>query len=158
MIPRQFFVTTGSGVSKISHLNSFDKALFEAGIDNCNLVRVSSILPPGVVQIPPRKIESGSIVFCVLGCMNGGAGEKISSGIGWAKCRSLSGDEDFGLIAEDAGFKDESSLRSDIKEKLVEMAESRNMEILEDNYLTKELSEIPRESFGSVVAALVFLP
>lgn len=45
MIPRYYFVVSGSALSPVSHLNAFDGALKEAGIHNLNLVEVSSILP-----------------------------------------------------------------------------------------------------------------
>ncbi|UCG37626.1 MAG: pyruvoyl-dependent arginine decarboxylase, partial [Candidatus Bathyarchaeota archaeon] len=46
MIPRYFFLTKGSGKNK-ERLQSFELALRAAGIHHCNLVNVSSIVPPG---------------------------------------------------------------------------------------------------------------
>ena len=43
-------------------LNAFDNALLAAGIGNINLVRVSSILPPGVELVSLPKIKPGAIV------------------------------------------------------------------------------------------------
>ena len=50
MIPQRFFVTSGKAFSPISELNALDLALKNAGISQCNLVPVTSILPHGCVE------------------------------------------------------------------------------------------------------------
>ncbi|MEM2440028.1 MAG: pyruvoyl-dependent arginine decarboxylase, partial [Candidatus Bathyarchaeia archaeon] len=51
MIPKYFFLTKGVGKHK-EQLQSFELALRNAGIQHCNLVNVSSIIPPGCKLIP----------------------------------------------------------------------------------------------------------
>src|SRR5512138_2968461 len=46
LVPRQVFFTKGVGRHR-DKLRSFEIALRGAGIEKCNLVSVSSILPPG---------------------------------------------------------------------------------------------------------------
>lgn len=53
MVPTQMFLTRGVGVHK-EKLTSFEEALRSAGVEYCNLVSVSSILPPHC-KIIPRK-------------------------------------------------------------------------------------------------------
>ncbi len=69
MIPKEVFFTKGLGVHK-EKLQSFEMALRGAGIAGCNLVYVSSILPPGCRIIGFRqgikKIEPGQITYCVM--------------------------------------------------------------------------------------------
>ncbi len=69
MIPRYFFLTKGAGVHK-EYLQSFELALRNAGIHHCNIVKVSSIVPPGCKLIPRQKglkmIKPGEITFIVL--------------------------------------------------------------------------------------------
>ncbi|MDH5406434.1 MAG: arginine decarboxylase, pyruvoyl-dependent [Candidatus Aminicenantes bacterium] len=69
MIPSKVFLTKGVGKHK-DKLQSFEHALRKAGIAYCNIVRVSSILPPGCVVISREKglnlIEPGEIIYCVL--------------------------------------------------------------------------------------------
>ncbi|MBU4582499.1 MAG: pyruvoyl-dependent arginine decarboxylase, partial [Proteobacteria bacterium] len=43
-VPKQIFFTKGVGLHK-EELHSFELALRDAGIEKCNLVQVSSILP-----------------------------------------------------------------------------------------------------------------
>jgi len=54
MVPKYFFLTKGVGKHK-ERLQSFELALRNAGIQRCNIVNVSSIIPPGCKQILQRK-------------------------------------------------------------------------------------------------------
>jgi arginine decarboxylase len=67
-------------------LNAFDNALLAAGIGNINLVRVSSILPPGVELVPLPKIVPGAIVPTAYSSMSSEVpGEVIAAAVGWAR-------------------------------------------------------------------------
>ncbi|HNT34440.1 MAG TPA: arginine decarboxylase, pyruvoyl-dependent [bacterium] len=69
MVPKKVFLTKGLGHHK-EELRSFELALRDAGIEKCNLVQVSSILPPGCKIIPRKdglaQLKPGQITFCVL--------------------------------------------------------------------------------------------
>lgn len=69
MIPQYFFLTNGVGRHKDS-LQSFELALRDAGIHHCNLVNVSSIIPPCCRFITREKglkmIEPGEITYVIL--------------------------------------------------------------------------------------------
>jgi arginine decarboxylase len=56
-VPKRIFFTKGVGIHK-EELHSFELALRDAGIEKCNLVQVSSILPPGC-----QVISKASVVF-----------------------------------------------------------------------------------------------
>lgn len=69
MVPTHMFLTRGVGVHR-EKLASFEQALRGAGVAYCNLVSVSSILPPGC-KIMPRKrgellLKPGEITHCVM--------------------------------------------------------------------------------------------
>lgn len=68
-IPKKIFLTKGVGVHK-DRLASFELALRSAGIEKCNLVYVSSILPPNAEVISREKgiriLNPGQITFCVM--------------------------------------------------------------------------------------------
>jgi arginine decarboxylase len=68
-LPRYIFFTKGAGKHK-EKLSSFEVALRDAGIQKFNLVRVSSIFPPGCKVIPKSKglamLQPGQVVFVVL--------------------------------------------------------------------------------------------
>ncbi|MGC9553804.1 MAG: pyruvoyl-dependent arginine decarboxylase [Thermoplasmatota archaeon] len=69
MIANKLFLTRGKGVHK-DQLQSFEMALRDAGIEACNLVNVSSIVPPKCKIISAREgkqhIRPGEITFCVM--------------------------------------------------------------------------------------------
>ena len=68
-VPSRIFLTKGVGRHK-EKLASFELALRDARIARFNLVRVSSIFPPGCKIIPRNqglpRLDSGEVVFCVL--------------------------------------------------------------------------------------------
>lgn len=69
IVPRYFFLTKGVGRHK-DYLSSFELALRDALIERCNIVTVSSIVPPGCKMTPREKgvrmIHPGEITFVVL--------------------------------------------------------------------------------------------
>jgi len=69
IVPKRIFLTKGVGRHR-DKLSSFEAALRDAGIAAYNLVRVSSILPPGCKFIPRRQsleyMSPGEITFVVL--------------------------------------------------------------------------------------------
>ncbi len=69
MIPKFMFLTKGVGSHK-ERLASFELALRNAGIHRCNIVTVSSIIPPGCKLISKeeglKRLQPGEITFAVL--------------------------------------------------------------------------------------------
>jgi arginine decarboxylase len=65
-LPKHFFLVSGSGESS-TELNAFDAALLGAGIGDTNLIRLSSILPPGAREIEPFELPKGSLVPLAYG-------------------------------------------------------------------------------------------
>jgi arginine decarboxylase len=107
MIPKEFFVTSAKAISPVSQLNAFDLALKNAGISQCNIVPVSSILPPGCKERKWRKIPAGSITFVVAARMDGEEGSNIGAGIAWTWEKS----GEFGIVAEAHGYMDKKALK-----------------------------------------------
>ena len=152
MIPREFFVTSGKAISSVSQLNAFDRALKNAGIAQCNLVQVSSILPPGCEEGKLRKVPAGSITHTVMARMDGTEGMTISAGIAWAWEKNGR----YGLVAEAHGQMDQESLKATLAWKIREMAKTREIEISEINCRTEVLT-VPLENYGCVIAALIYI-
>jgi arginine decarboxylase len=69
MIPKYFFLTKGVGKHR-EQLQSFELALRSAGIHYCNLVNVSSIVPPECKLVSREQglktVQPGEITFVVL--------------------------------------------------------------------------------------------
>jgi len=68
-VPSNIFFTKGVGRHR-EKLSSFERALRAAGIAHFNLVRVSSIFPPGCRQVPREKgvamLKPGQILHVVM--------------------------------------------------------------------------------------------
>jgi arginine decarboxylase len=68
-IPKMIFFTKGVGIHK-DKLASFELALRDAGIEKCNLVTVSSILPPSCKTVTKEEglkhLNPGQVTFCVF--------------------------------------------------------------------------------------------
>ena len=153
MIPREFFVTSGKASSPVSQLNAFDTALKRAGIAQCNLVCVSSILPEGCKVRKKTSIETGSITFAVLARMDGEEGTTIGAGIAWGWEK----DNKYGLVAETHGYMDRKPILEILEWKIKEMAKIREIELNGIEYRTETLT-IPMDHYGCVVSALVYIP
>jgi arginine decarboxylase len=69
LVPKECFFTQGVGKHR-NQLQSFELALRDAGIEMCNLVRVSSIFPPQCKLISKnaglRKLQPGQVTYVVL--------------------------------------------------------------------------------------------
>jgi arginine decarboxylase len=155
-LPKKFFVTSGSATSPTSPLNAFDAALNKAGVGQCNLVGVSSILPPDAVEVHNSEITPGTVTFCVLARMDGDPGETIGAGIGWAWGVTPDGKK-YGIVTEAHGYKDREAIDKELKWKLQEMAKLRQMQLI--SIETKpECLEVPKGRYGSTIVALVYVP
>ena len=153
-LPKEFFVTSGIGMDR-SELNAFDLALKGAGVSECNLVTVSSILPPDPIEIDPVKITPGTITFCVMTRMDGGSGETIGAGLGYGICEKDG--VKFGLVSEHHGYHSETYLKKILKDKLNRMAEIRDVKLFDSKFCFKS-TEVKSGLFGTVVVLLVYVP
>ena len=153
MIPKEFFITSGKAKSPVSELNAFDLALKKAGIGQCNLVPVSSILPPKCRNRKWRKIPAGSITHAVIARMDGGEGTTIGAGIAWA----WESERKYGLVAEAHGYMDARALKETLQWKIKEMAKIRGIQIDKINYRMEAL-RVPMDNYGCVISTLVYVP
>lgn len=151
LIPNRYFVTSGRAMSKVSELNAFDLALYEAGIEELNLVAVSSIIPPGAEMVEPCEIPMGAITHCVLAQMRGREGDTIAAGIAFAKRVDGKG----GYVVEGHHFGDGESMEIELRAKIGEMERIRDTE-LEDPTIVIEEMKVPKGAYGCCLASLVF--
>jgi len=151
MIPKEYFVTSGKATSQISELNAFDLALKKAGITQCNIVSVSSILPPGCEEKKWKDIPIGAITYAVVARMDGKEKITISAGIAWAWEKNMK----YGIVAEAHGNMNLKTLEDILEWKIREMAKIREIEIGKISYRTETL-DVPENSYGSVIVALVY--
>lgn len=153
MIPKEFFVTSGKATSPISELNAFDLALKNAGIAQCNLVSVSSVLPPRCKETKLKQMPIGAITHAVVARMNAEGEATIGAGIVWAWEK----DKKYGIVAEAHGYMNKKALERTLEWKIREMAKIREIEIDKINYRMETL-KVPTDNYGCVIAALIYIP
>jgi len=119
MIPKYFFLTKGVGKHK-EQLQSFELALRDAGIQHCNIVSVSSIIPPGCKMISRERgltmIEPGEITFVVIARNSTNEPHRlVASSIGVA---IPSGKNNYGYLSEHHTFGQPDDKAGDYAEDL----------------------------------------
>jgi len=119
MIPTRMFFTKGAGVHK-DKLASFELALRKAGIEMCNLVSVSSILPPGCKIISREEglnlLKPGQVTFVVLAKNETSEPNRlISAAIGLAVPKGNNG---YGYLSEHHSFGETAEKAGDYAEDL----------------------------------------
>ena len=132
-VPTRFTLTAGTGDAQWK-LVAFDRALLEAGIGNLNLVRVSSILPPGAVYHPVLEIPAGSLVPVAYGyIISEVPGECLAAAVGVGLSRNS-----FGVIMEFAGRCSAEAAREAVLAMVHEAFAVRGMELVETKLAVAE--------------------
>lgn len=120
--PKKFTLVAGAAEGPTS-LNAFDNALLAAGIGNLNLVRVSSILPPGAEFVEELDIAPGSLTPTAYGAITSEQpGERIAAavGIGFSQ-------DTFGVIMEWSGHGTAEEAEAQVKTMIEAAFAKRNM-------------------------------
>jgi len=118
-IPQKVFFTKGVGVHK-DKLASFELALRNAGIEKCNIVCVSSILPPNCKIISKEEglslLSAGQITHCVMARNETNEPNRlIASAIGVAMPKS---NNNYGYLSEHHSFGEKAELAGEYAEDL----------------------------------------
>lgn len=119
MVPKKVFFTKGVGIHK-DRLASFEAALRQAGIEKCNLVYVSSILPPHCEIISKEEgmklLRAGGITFCVMARTETNEPNRlISSAVGLAVPKDR---ENYGYLSEHHGYGEKGEKAGEYAEDL----------------------------------------
>ncbi|MBI5184095.1 MAG: arginine decarboxylase, pyruvoyl-dependent [Nitrospinae bacterium] len=119
LVPKEVFFTKGVGFQR-EELRSFELALRDAGIEKCNLVYVSSILPPGCKVISRneglKRLIPGMISYCVLSkCSSNEPHRLIASAIG---CAIPTGNTAYGYLSEHHAYGQTEKIAGDYAEDL----------------------------------------
>jgi arginine decarboxylase len=179
MIPKYLFLTKGVGKHK-DPLQSFELALRDANIQHCNIVNVSSIVPPGCKIISKEKglkmVKPGEITFVVLARNSTNEPHRlIASSIGVA----IPGNNNYGYLSEHHSFGQTDEVAGDYAEDLAatmlattmgipfdpETAWDERKQLFKASGMIIKTSNITQSATGdknglwtTVVAAAVFVP
>ena len=117
MVPSRMFFTRGVGKHR-HKMQSLELALRDAGIAPLNLVKVSSIFPPGCKIVPRQRavkgLKPGRITYCVMADSSTNEPNRlVSAGVGLAIPAK---GEHYGYISEYHGFGMNSRKTADLVE------------------------------------------
>lgn len=172
------FFTKGVGTHK-EELRSFELALREAGIEKCNLVHVSSILPPDCKTISRneglKELIPGMLTFCVLArCSSNEPHRLIAASVG---CAIPADPNAYGYLSEHHAFGETEEIAGDYSEALaaamlastlgIEFEEDKGWDEKEELYKISgkivrttnvtQSTVVGTNGWSTVVAAAVFL-
>ncbi len=158
-VPKDFFVTKGSGESNITiHAGSYHLALKAAGIEMANIMTYSSILPKIAHKIGKPKITHGEVMETIMAVAHGKKNENVTAGIiyGWLYDKKT-GEKYGGLVCEHNG----NYTKNEIEKKLRASLNELYINGFDNDYDLKEIeliteSFIPKKDFGTVLVALCF--
>lgn len=158
-VPQEVWLTSGVGEGS-TRLNAFDKALFNAGIGNLNLMKVTSILPARARIVDLR--QEGKQVDIPFGCLvptvyttvaSDVPGQKIACGLVLAvpEDRNVNG-----VIFEVSMIGDAQEVAKVLDAMAEEAAALRNVKRFK---VVKTISEYTvGKGIGAVVSAALMIP
>ncbi|MCC7201244.1 MAG: arginine decarboxylase, pyruvoyl-dependent [Nitrospirae bacterium] len=176
-VPKKVFFTKGVGTHK-EELRSFELALRDAKIEKCNLVQVSSILPPQckIVSINEgiKELLAGAITFVVMSrCASNEPHRLIASSVG---CAIPTDKNAYGYLSEHHAYGQSDKVAGDYAEDLaaamlastlgIEFDEDKSWDQKKEVYRISDRivkttnitqSAIVKNGYTTVVAAAVFL-
>ena len=159
-IPKDYFVTTGSGESDITvHAGSYHLALKSAGIEMANIMTYSSILPGIANEISrPSHITHGAVVESIMAVSNGSKGDMLNAGIiyGWLYDR-YNNEKFGGLVCEHNGNYSDKEIKAKLNESLQELYTNgfdKQYELRDIHTITQSFT--PVKKYGTALVALCF--
>lgn len=160
-IPGDFFETKGSGESDVTiHAGSYHLALCDAGIEMCNIMTYSSILPATSKRVakPERTFFThGEVLESIVASHTVGPGERATAAIIYAWLTDEQGEVKGGLVCEYGGSMPEEDVRPHLQDMWEELYTNGydHLQRGEPNYVVE--SFVPTKSYGTALAALCFL-
>jgi arginine decarboxylase len=160
-IPKDYFVTKGSGESDITiHAGSYHLALKEAGIEMCNIMTYSSIMPQIAKEVSkPKKLVHGQVVETIMAVAHSEKGKLATAGIifGWLYERKT-GKRFGGLVCEHNGEYTLKEIEKKLKDSLNELYTngfSEEYELKETRIITESIT--PKKKFGTALVGICFV-
>jgi len=146
LVPTKVFFTKGVGTHK-EELRSYELALRDAGIEKCNLVHVSSILPPGCKIISRnegiKEIVPGMITFSVMArCSSNEPRRLIAASVGTA---IPAGEGMYGYLSEHHAYGQTDEVAGDYAEEIAAKMLASTLGFADFDDSNKNWDEIKKE-------------
>ena len=183
-VPYEYFITQGKGESDAGskglpyETGSYDAALFNAGIQNANVIEYTSVMPTESKEISRdeglKRLQWGEVIECIKAQANGKRGSKISAAVITTSVTDPKGKYLGGFACEysDSGTREQAG--ASLLESIVGMIERRGYGMIkspvlyQDNITDKGYKIHPGKHFvyedlkvskehGSVFTAICFV-
>lgn len=169
-IPKDYFIATGAGETDLGSGNdpwetgSYDLALLEAGIENFNIVKYTSVMPKEAVKRTYEDIKPflhhGAVLETIMAQMNGNQGDQICAGVVTCKIRIQKTQEEIGGFAcEYVGHGSEEKAKEILHKTIKGVVNRRykpdEVEIYDLDFITKHLNVTKKH--GTVLASINFV-
>ena len=151
-VPYEYFMTKGKGESDAGseglpyETGSYDAALFEAGIQNANIIEYTSVMPTDSKQISKeeglKRLQWGEVLECIKAQSNGKKGSKISAALMTTSVIDPKGKYLGGFAVEYSGSGTKEDAEASLAESVTGIIERRgygklkgggNLEMYKDN-------------------------
>ncbi len=148
-MPKRYFLVAGSGDAS-DGLVAFDRALLNAGVGDVNLIKLSSIVPPGSQRIEPTPLARGSFVGVAFAWLTSSQpGERIASAVAIAHPANP---VRASLVMEHSSV----ASREEVERRVVQMAQegmkSRGLEVARvESIAIENLVQVVGATFAGVV-------
>jgi arginine decarboxylase len=152
-------VSTGVGEGR-TRLSAFDAALVSAGVANFNLVRLSSVIPPGadVLTIGGPQLMAGvhgDRLYCVYAeAYASTPQEQAWAGVAWSRRKDGSGE---GLFVEHGGAS-EATVTHDLRMSLADLSHRRGSDFVEAGSVTTSIECVDHPVCALVIATYYSAP
>ena len=186
-VPYEFFITQGKGESNAGskglpyETGSYDAALFNAGIQNANVIEYTSVMPTESKEITKeeglKRLQWGEVIECIKAQANGKRGSKISAAVITTSVTDPKGKYLGGFACEYSGSGTKEDAEQSLLQSIVGMIERRGygvmkspgtMQMYKDNITDKGYKIHPGKNFvyeylnvkeehGSVFTAICFV-
>ncbi len=183
-VPYEYFITQGKGESDVGskglpyETGSYDAALFNAGIQNANVIEYTSVMPTESKEISKeeglQRLQWGEVLECIKAQANGKRGSKISAAVITTSVTDPKGKFLGGFACEYSGSGTKEEAGESLLNSIVGMIERRGYGIMknpvlhQDNVTDKGYAVHPGKHFvyedlhvtkehGSVFTAICFV-
>jgi arginine decarboxylase len=186
-VPYEYFITQGKGESNAGskglpyETGSYDAALFNAGIQNANVIEYTSVMPTESKELTKeeglKRLQWGEVLECIKAQANGKRGSKISAAVITTSVTDPRGKYLGGFACEYSGSGTKEDAEQSLLQSIVGMIERRGygvmkesgkMQLYKDNVTDKGYKIHPGKNFiyeyldvtkehGSVFTAICFV-
>lgn len=159
-VPKDFFITKGLGQSDIAvHAGSYHLALKKVGIEVCNIMTYSSIMPGISTQIrKPKRFTHGEVLESIMAVAHSEKGKRATAGIifGWLYDKKT-GKKFGGLVCEHNGDYSTKEIKEKLKASINELYTngfSKKYNLKQMKIIAESL--VPKKKYGTALVGICF--